>query len=137
MSFSQRPCVTAATSGSSIGGCSSTDVKCICSNPTFLASIACCLAASCSVADQQKAVAFAQNFCAISGVTNLPSSVSCSTSATATATGSGGNGTVATNAASATSSSASSTSTAKSGAQKVVGMGAGVLGSLAMGAALL
>ncbi|EPE35489.1 hypothetical protein GLAREA_11188 [Glarea lozoyensis ATCC 20868] len=151
-----RPCVTAQTSGSNIGGCPSLDITCICSNPSFLSTIACCLSDVCSAADQKTATDFARNFCGIAGVTNLPTAVTCSTGASASSTSAAGssgtsaptaasgNGTnalssavssVSSRVSSATNSAASATGT--SGAQRVVGVGAGILGGLAAGVALL
>ncbi|PQE03446.1 CFEM domain-containing protein [Rutstroemia sp. NJR-2017a BBW] len=70
-----------STGGGNIGGCKSLDIQCICSSPTFLSDIACCLTDQCNAADQATAVQFAQNICKTSGVTNLPSAVTCASSA--------------------------------------------------------
>jgi len=78
-----QSCVAGFTSGSQIGGCSSVDIVCICSSSTFLSGIACCLAGKCDAADQQAATEYAQNLCKASGVTNLPSAVSCASTAAA------------------------------------------------------
>ncbi|KAH6675581.1 hypothetical protein B0J14DRAFT_367406 [Halenospora varia] len=127
-----KTCVTQYTSGSNIGGCPSLDIVCICSSSGFLSGIACCLAGSCNAADQATAVTFARNFCGSSGVTNLPSSVSCSSTSAASSTG--------TPASAASGTSTSATSTSKSGAQITSGPGckaAGIIGGLAAGLALL
>ncbi|RAL63131.1 hypothetical protein DID88_004213 [Monilinia fructigena] len=58
-----QSCVTQYTSGSQIAGCANLDIACICSNDSFLSGIACCLAAACEAADEQIAVAYAQNLC--------------------------------------------------------------------------
>ncbi|KAH8603087.1 hypothetical protein B0O99DRAFT_588134 [Bisporella sp. PMI_857] len=140
-------CVIQFTSGSSIGDCSNVDAKCICSSPTFLSDIACCLAGACSPADQQSATDYAKSFCAISGVTNLPDAVVCSSTtagSSTTAPSSTGTGSPASitsspsvtsspvNAATTTSSAATTSSTPNAGAQNAAGFGAAGLGLLAM-----
>ncbi|RFU36122.1 hypothetical protein B7463_g240, partial [Scytalidium lignicola] len=99
-----QSCVTQFTSGSSIGGCSGIDIACICSSPSFLSNIACCLAGACNQADQVAATNFAQSLCKTAGVTNLPDAVSCLTG-TATPT------TTATRASQSSSSSTSAVTT--------------------------
>ncbi|PQE25273.1 CFEM domain-containing protein [Rutstroemia sp. NJR-2017a WRK4] len=77
-----KTCTNTFTStNGNIGGCKSLDIACICSSPTFLSDIACCLTDQCNAADQATAVQFAQNICKTSGVTNLPSAVTCASSA--------------------------------------------------------
>jgi hypothetical protein len=66
-----------------IGDCGS-DVKCICANKDFLGSIACCLAGACDQASQDQAVQFALGLCQGVGVTDLPSSVACTTGSAST-----------------------------------------------------
>ncbi|CAG8982911.1 hypothetical protein HYALB_00002929 [Hymenoscyphus albidus] len=137
-----RPCVVASTSGSSIGGCTNTDVKCICSAPQFLSDISCCVSKACSLEDQNKAIAFANNLCSISGVTNLPTAASCAATPAATtpgtpATAAPPTGTTTPTASAPTSTSATATATAASGAQKIMGLGAGVWGFMMGAAALL
>ncbi|KAG9238635.1 hypothetical protein BJ875DRAFT_450375 [Amylocarpus encephaloides] len=100
-----QSCVTKFTTGSNIGGCPSINIQCICSSPTFLSGIACCLSGVCSASDQTAAVTFAKNFCSISGVTGLPDSVVCSSASSS-----------ATSAPASTSPSASSTGSVTSGA---------------------
>ncbi|RDL36609.1 uncharacterized protein BP5553_05961 [Venustampulla echinocandica] len=108
-----RTCVTQFTTGGNIGGCQSLDAACICSSAGFLSGIACCLAGKCNDADQAAAVTFAQTFCKASGVTNLPSAVTCASTST------------------------TPSATAKSGAQRLAGIGAGLYGGLAAGVVLL
>ncbi|KAI1327548.1 hypothetical protein F5Y16DRAFT_371605 [Xylariaceae sp. FL0255] len=71
-------CLAEFTTGNSIGNCPRLDAKCICSNNSFISSIACCLSSVCDAADQQAAVNFAVTFCKTQGVT-VPSAVSCAT----------------------------------------------------------
>ncbi|KAL2202467.1 hypothetical protein CC79DRAFT_1151971 [Sarocladium strictum] len=71
-------CVQEQTSGNEVDGCSSLDIKCICSNSSFLDDIACCLAESCSEADQEQAVKYTQQLCGSAGV-DVPDKVVCST----------------------------------------------------------
>ncbi|KAH8676740.1 hypothetical protein BGZ60DRAFT_526173 [Tricladium varicosporioides] len=133
-----KTCVTQYTTGSSIGGCPALDIVCICSSSGFLSGIACCLAGSCNAADQATAVTFARNFCGSSGVTNLPSSVSCSSTSAASSTGTAVSS--ASTASAASASSVSSTATSKSGAQITSSPGykaAGIVGGLAAGLAFL
>jgi len=107
-----QSCVTQFTSGSNIGSCNSLDIACICSNSNFLGGIACCLAGACSPADQVAATNYAQSFCKISGVTDLPTAVSCTSTAAST-----GSGSAATGAPNTASSSPSSSSTGSSAAE--------------------
>jgi len=151
-----QSCVVKFTSGSNIGGCSSSDIKCICGNSGFLSGIACCLAGQCDAADQTAATNYAIQFCGISGVTNLPTAVSCTSTASSTGTAVSSSGTtspsagsttsstpassvtssassassaasVASSASSATSASASATKNASP--QNVAGVGAGIFGA--------
>ncbi|GFF35429.1 hypothetical protein IFM61606_06557 [Aspergillus udagawae] len=67
------------------------DVKCICTDTSFLSGISCCILKSCPADKQQAAVQFANQICKTAGVTNLPQSPSCanaSQSATGTSSGS-------------------------------------------------
>ncbi|GFF49266.1 hypothetical protein IFM46972_08757 [Aspergillus udagawae] len=78
------------------------DVKCICTDTSFLSGISCCILKSCPADKQQEkedahpffptaAVQFANQICKTAGVTNLPQSPSCanaSQSATGTSSGS-------------------------------------------------
>ncbi|KAB8302637.1 hypothetical protein EYC80_006005 [Monilinia laxa] len=156
-----QSCVTQYTSGSQIAGCANLDIACICSNDSFLSGIACCLAAACEAADEQIAVAYAQNLCKTSGVTDLPSMVSCAATATPTASGSAGTatgpaptGTSGTNTtlgtstatgpkasssgnASVTSGKTSPTATSNSVLQYEIGLGAGLLAGVGAMIALL
>ncbi|KIN02449.1 hypothetical protein OIDMADRAFT_18318 [Oidiodendron maius Zn] len=79
-------CLTQYTTGGQIAGCNKIDIKCICSNKDFLSGIACCLASSCSPADQEAAVQYAESLCSTNGVTNLPPSVTCDSTASSTPT---------------------------------------------------
>ncbi|CZR50689.1 uncharacterized protein PAC_00563 [Phialocephala subalpina] len=154
-------CLTNYESSSSIAGCNSIDIACICSNTSFLSGIACCLAAQCSAADQQAAVTYALNLCKANQVTNLPTAVSCTSTATSGSTGSAAtqatttspssSGSTATSkgstsAASVTSHASSSTTSSNAAAatqttnaapQIIPGAGAGILGGLAAVAAFL
>ncbi|TEY82953.1 hypothetical protein BOTCAL_0026g00160 [Botryotinia calthae] len=150
-----QSCVTQYTTGSQIAGCASLDIACICSNSSFLNGIACCLADACDTEDEQTAVTYAQNLCRTSGVTNLPSVVSCASSASSTsssaassATGAAGTttsgsstasrtGTSSSNTATGSSTSASASATSNAGLQNEIGAGAGLLGGLAVIVGLL
>ncbi|AEO67114.1 uncharacterized protein THITE_2115931 [Thermothielavioides terrestris NRRL 8126] len=68
-----------------IGNCG-TDPKCICSDKSFLGSIACCLAGVCDPPSQSSAVSVAISLCSAFQVTDLPTAVSCSTTAPASTT---------------------------------------------------
>lgn len=83
-----QSCVTQYTSGSTIGGCNSLDIACICSNNDFLSNIACCVARVCDQADQQATISYAQQLCALDGVTNLPTDASCSSSSSSSSSAS-------------------------------------------------
>jgi len=78
-----------------IGNCGS-DPKCICSNSSFIDSIACCLIGVCDAPAQTQAVVYASSLCSAFGVTTLPTAVNCPTASptgakttSATTTGSG------------------------------------------------
>ncbi|KAK4041391.1 hypothetical protein C8A01DRAFT_45453 [Parachaetomium inaequale] len=97
-------CATSFLNGG-IGDCGR-DVECICKNKSFLGEIACCLAGDCSADDQTTAVSVAANLCKAFGVTDLPTTVACSTAS----------GTASTTAASASASATDSgTSSAPTG----------------------
>ncbi|KAM0329958.1 hypothetical protein ACHAQA_004126 [Verticillium albo-atrum] len=81
-----QPCVVEATTGGNIAGCGQFDIECICSNQSFLADMACCLAQSCSTEEQQAAVDYAKRLCRSGGVTDLPDQVVCSTASSAATT---------------------------------------------------
>ncbi|KAF7906217.1 hypothetical protein EAF00_000496 [Botryotinia globosa] len=120
-----QSCVTQYTTGSQIAGCANLDIACICSNPSFLSGIACCLADACDAEDEQTAVAFAQNLCRTSGVTNLPSVVSCASSASSTSSGaaSSATGATATTTSGSTTASGTDTSSSTSGSTTASGTG--------------
>ncbi|PKX95714.1 CFEM domain-containing protein [Aspergillus novofumigatus IBT 16806] len=75
------------------------DVKCICTDSSFISGISCCVLQSCAPDQQQEdahpffptaAVEFANRICRTAGVTNMPQSPSCSnTTQSATGTSSG------------------------------------------------
>ncbi|KAI9171482.1 GPI anchored CFEM domain protein C [Paramyrothecium foliicola] len=80
-----RECVTSYTSGDRIAGCTSFDVKCICSNnDDFLSGIACCLEDACDQAGKDAAVTYAKEICSGSGV-EVPSEVVCQSAASSSA----------------------------------------------------
>ncbi|GFF27884.1 GPI anchored CFEM domain protein C [Aspergillus lentulus] len=62
------------------------DVKCICTDSSFISGISCCVLQSCAADQQQAAVEFANRICRTAGVTNMPQSPSCA-NATQSATG--------------------------------------------------
>ncbi|KAF5544081.1 CFEM domain-containing protein [Fusarium mexicanum] len=76
-----QPCVDEYTTGGGVAGCGQLDVKCICSNKSFLSGIACCLEDKCNASDQETAVKYAKQICSTAGVTNLPDQVTCDKSA--------------------------------------------------------
>ncbi|GIJ89824.1 mucin-21 [Aspergillus pseudoviridinutans] len=53
------------------------DVKCICTDTSFISGISCCILKSCPADKQQAAVQFANQICKTAGVTNMPQSPSC------------------------------------------------------------
>ncbi|KAK9647047.1 hypothetical protein HCH54_005770 [Aspergillus fumigatus] len=53
------------------------DVKCICTDSSFISGISCCVLQSCGPDQQQAAVEFANRICKTAGVTNMPQSPSC------------------------------------------------------------
>ncbi|EKG14570.1 hypothetical protein MPH_08251 [Macrophomina phaseolina MS6] len=109
------PTCAQACVGTDFGGCSTLDVRCICSNKELLTGLACCVSTGCDAEDQQTVIDFAQNLCRPQGVTDLPTTATCaSSSATASATGTASSGTTAS--ATATGSAASSASSATSSA---------------------
>ncbi|KAJ5085585.1 hypothetical protein N7532_010356 [Penicillium argentinense] len=55
------------------------DVECICTTKSFISDISCCVAKKCSEDDQDTTLEVAKNICARGGVTDLPSSITCST----------------------------------------------------------
>ncbi|CAI7639311.1 unnamed protein product [Penicillium pancosmium] len=59
------------------------DVKCICTTKSFLNDISCCVADKCSKDDQETTLKVAKSICARGGVTDVPTSVVCSTGASA------------------------------------------------------
>ncbi|KUJ22372.1 uncharacterized protein LY89DRAFT_728526 [Mollisia scopiformis] len=146
-------CLTAFESGSTIAGCNSLDITCICSNQSFLGSIACCLAANCDAADQQAATQYAINLCKANLVTNLPTAVSCTSTATSGSTGSaatpattsapsntGSTGiakTASTTAHTSSSSTTAASQTQNAAHQRTPGVGVGLVGGLAAVAVFL
>ncbi|KIK60536.1 hypothetical protein GYMLUDRAFT_200710, partial [Collybiopsis luxurians FD-317 M1] len=61
-------CLSQATS-SNDGGCSTTDITCMCSNKQFQTTILQCVESKCSGDDVQTALDTATNLCASAGVT--------------------------------------------------------------------
>ena len=84
---SQQECANKFIAGNGIANCGN-DIKCICSNQSFISGVACCLAnqgaGGCSPADQSSAVAYASQICRIGGVTTIPSAVVCTSTGTST-----------------------------------------------------
>ncbi|KAJ5536856.1 Cell wall protein TIR3 [Penicillium frequentans] len=80
------------------------DVACICNNKSFLSDIACCIVGKCTTAEQEDTLKAAKAICSAGGVTDLPSTVACTTGASSTST----------SGASATTSDSTSTTTASS-----------------------
>ncbi|SPN97159.1 uncharacterized protein DNG_00675 [Cephalotrichum gorgonifer] len=78
-----QDCITQATIGNKIAGCTTGDIKCVCSNDSFLSSIACCLADACDKDGQSQAVNFARSICTGAGV-SVPGEVVCNQSASST-----------------------------------------------------
>ncbi|KAK4971168.1 hypothetical protein LTR66_011488 [Elasticomyces elasticus] len=87
--------------GSNLGGCQQIDVACICKNTGYIQSLSCCVAQSCSPADQENdediqeeglltrwrpaTIKFAAGICSGQGVV-VPSSATCASTASSTAT---------------------------------------------------
>ncbi|CAO1596739.1 hypothetical protein XANCAGTX0491_000571 [Xanthoria calcicola] len=64
---------SAATSGLASTGCDLTDIACVCSAVSFVTKLSSAVQQSCSIADQQATLTFAQGLCSKFGVTlNLP-----------------------------------------------------------------
>ncbi|GIK06841.1 hypothetical protein Aspvir_002493 [Aspergillus viridinutans] len=110
-------CAKSCATGSIPASCG-LDVKCICTDSSFLSGISCCILKSCPQDQQQEeedahpcfptaAVQFANQICKTAGVTNIPQSPSCA-NATQSATG--------TSSESSTSTSGSSTNTSQTAA---------------------
>ncbi|KAI1622514.1 hypothetical protein EDD37DRAFT_478166 [Exophiala viscosa] len=83
---------------------------CICSTPSFISGISCCIYKSCDTADQQAALAYAHSICDPVGYSSvLPATAGCSANSTSSATAASSNGTAsATGAIASASASASS-----------------------------
>ncbi|KAJ5647591.1 Cell wall protein TIR3 [Penicillium lividum] len=64
------------------------DVACICGNKSFLSDIACCIVGKCTTAEQEQTLKAAKGICLAGGVTDLPSTVACTTGASSTTTAS-------------------------------------------------
>ncbi|KAJ5650077.1 Cell wall protein TIR3 [Penicillium longicatenatum] len=84
------------------------DVACICDNKSFLGDIACCIAGKCTEAEQEETLKAAKGICSAGGVTDLPSTVACTTGASSTTA----SGTSTTSSDSASTTSTSGTTTA-------------------------
>ncbi|CAG8295900.1 unnamed protein product [Penicillium salamii] len=69
------------------------DIQCICEAKSFLSDVSCCVADKCSKADQDTTLKVARSLCARGGVTDLPTSVTCSTDAGSSSTSSGSSST--------------------------------------------
>ncbi|CAG8057117.1 unnamed protein product [Penicillium olsonii] len=69
------------------------DIKCICEAKSFLSDVSCCVADKCSKEDQDTTLKVARSLCARGGVTDLPSSVTCSTGAGSSSTSTGSSST--------------------------------------------
>ncbi|KAF2665983.1 hypothetical protein BT63DRAFT_427768 [Microthyrium microscopicum] len=114
-SLSDLPKCAQTCVGTSLGstGCSSLQIDCICKSSKWISDLSCCVAGTCSTADQQNTITFAQQLCQTVGVT-LPTSAQAACAA--------GNGTSANTTASASSSTsstaASGTANANSGASR-------------------
>ncbi|KAF1812864.1 hypothetical protein P152DRAFT_481757 [Eremomyces bilateralis CBS 781.70] len=61
-----------------VGSCSTSDVKCICTNPELISELACCISDLCSTADQQATISFISTICS-SYELSVPTSASCPT----------------------------------------------------------
>ncbi|KXJ85641.1 hypothetical protein Micbo1qcDRAFT_209798 [Microdochium bolleyi] len=68
-----QTCVNQLTQNNQIAGCAQADAACICRNNS---QFACCLSRTCSKADQDASVSYANNLCVKNGVA-VPSSVVC------------------------------------------------------------
>ncbi|KAJ5257268.1 hypothetical protein N7478_013372 [Penicillium angulare] len=97
------------------------DVACICNSSSFLASIACCIAGKCDEADQEKTLKAAKGICAAGGVTDIPTTVACTTGSAASAASTASttstdnsNSTITSSSASKTTGSSSATSASAS-----------------------
>ncbi|KXL48641.1 hypothetical protein M433DRAFT_148660 [Acidomyces richmondensis BFW] len=67
----------------SFGSCNQLDVKCICSDTSLIANLACCVGKVCDAADQNATITFADSLCAGQGVSDLPKAATCAPGATA------------------------------------------------------
>ncbi|KAJ5083799.1 hypothetical protein N7456_013226 [Penicillium angulare] len=93
------------------------DVACICNSSSFLADIACCIVGKCDEADQEKTLKAAKKICAAGGVTDIPTTVACTTGSAASAAS-----TASTTSTTSTASAGHSTSTTtSSSASKTTG----------------
>ncbi|KAK3670106.1 hypothetical protein LTR78_010046 [Recurvomyces mirabilis] len=90
LAVSLPPCAsTCVSQGPGFGSCGTFDVKCICSDTTLLADLACCVSTACSAADQQNTIDYANSLCAGQGVSDLPQSATCSAGASGAASSTG------------------------------------------------
>ncbi|OOQ84003.1 putative CFEM domain protein [Penicillium brasilianum] len=130
-----RSCAT-----SSIPASCGLNIQCICADKSFLSSIACCVADKCSQADQETTLQVAKGICSRGGVTDLPSTISCTSSSgssSATGTAATASGTTTGSTSETTTGSAQSTAskTTLSGSVTTTETSASTTGSAASSAA--
>ncbi|KAM0427525.1 hypothetical protein ACHAPT_007485 [Fusarium lateritium] len=109
-----QPCVDKYTTGKGIAGCGQFDFKCICSNESFLDSIACCLEDECDDKGKDAAVDYAKKICSTSGV-KVPDEVVCKDSAKESANANASGSSAAASGTATETESGSSTATKSSG----------------------
>ncbi|KJY02068.1 hypothetical protein TI39_contig262g00023 [Zymoseptoria brevis] len=69
------------------GGCTSLDIKCICTQGTFIADLACCVSTKCDAAGQEATIQFANAICGSENAAGaLPTTATCASAAASTGT---------------------------------------------------
>jgi hypothetical protein len=118
--------------GNNFGGCSLLDVPCICANKDLINNLSCCVANTCSAADQAAVIKFAKDLCVANGV-SVPTQASCAASASPTgssaSSSAASSGSPSSGSSSATPTAAANSATAsaaQSGAAAVPTMGSGL-----------
>ncbi|THH17989.1 hypothetical protein EW146_g2916 [Bondarzewia mesenterica] len=99
-------CALPCLANANFGSCGSSDIKCLCSTPSFISSVTTCVESSCSSSDAQSALNAASSECASVGASGISSAVASVTAAVASSSAAHASST----------SSASATTTTSSGA---------------------
>ncbi|EGP86250.1 unnamed protein product [Zymoseptoria tritici ST99CH_1A5] len=69
------------------GGCTSLDIKCICTQGSFIADLACCVSTKCDAAGQEATIQFANAICGSEDAASaLPTTATCASTAASSGT---------------------------------------------------